>query len=784
MADETGRLPAGAASGGSPVLAIEDLHVYYGHAHALQGVSLTLDHGVLAVVGRNGMGKTTLCNAVMGLTPARGGSVRLAGREILGREPSTIVGEGVSYVPQGRRVWPSLSVDEHLRLAARSGRERGSWTVERVYAFFPRLTERRRNGGAQLSGGEQQMLAIGRALLSNPRLIVMDEPTEGLAPVVVRQVADMLRHLAEEGEISVLLIEQNLGVALDVAETVGIMVNGRIVRAMPAAELAHDPALQQRLLGVRAGEDQAPSVGEARAAAADEAEAPPTVIRVRRRADGAGEDAPPPAGLSTEDATPGPTRWSQGNPAAPPTSWSGSRVPSEAPARATSDRPAGRGDPGPPEAGAPRTGSTAPSGEVQVPVARIYDRAAYVVGTFDTKGRELEFVRNQLRARGLRTVTVDLSTGGKPSQADVTPKEVARHHPNGADAVFTGDRGAAVAAMAEAFAVFLPTRRDLGGVVSAGGSGGTALATPAMRRLPVGTPKVMVSTVASGNTAPYVGPTDICMMYSVTDVQGLNSVSERILANAANALAGMIAHAPDRATDRSETDRRGVGARKPAVGLTMFGVTTPCVQAVVAALEDRYDCLVFHATGTGGQSMEKLADSGMLAGLIDVTTTEIADLHMGGVFSAGEDRLGAAIRTRLPYVGSCGALDMVNWGAMDTVPDRYRARNLYAHNPQVTLMRTTAEENAAMGAWIAERLNRCEGPVRFLIPEGGVSLLDAPGQPFHDPAADAALFRAVEAGFRPTSRRRLIKLPYNLNEPPFAAAVVEQFLAIAEAKAA
>jgi uncharacterized protein (UPF0261 family) len=334
-------------------------------------------------------------------------------------------------------------------------------------------------------------------------------------------------------------------------------------------------------------------------------------------------------------------------------------------------------------------------------------------------------------------------------------------------AVFTDDRGRSVAAMAEAFERFIVTRRDLGGIISAGGSGGTALATPAMRRLPVGVPKVMVSTVASGNVKDYVGPVDICMMYSVTDVAGINRISEQVLSNAAHALAGMITHA-----------RRTQSDTKPAIGLTMFGVTTPCVQAVAKALEDRFDTLVFHATGTGGQSMEKLADSGLLAGVVDVTTTEVCDLLMGGVMSAGEDRFGAIIRTRIPYVASCGALDMVNFGPIDTVPAHYRGRNLYQHNPQVTLLRTTAEENERMGRWIGERLNRMEGPVRFLIPEGGVSLLDQPGGAFHDPAADAALFKALEATVRQTPRRRLMRLPCNINDPAFAEALVKNFLEI------
>ena len=392
---------------------------------------------------------------------------------------------------------------------------------------------------------------------------------------------------------------------------------------------------------------------------------------------------------------------------------------------------------------------------------------AYVIGTCDTKGPELAYIKGLLEAAGVPSVLVDVGIRSDGGAADVSPREVAACHPGGA-AVFSDDRGAAIAAMAEALTAFLATR-DVGGAIGAGGSGGTALISPALRALPVGVPKVLVSTVASGNVGPYVGPADICMMYSVTDVQGLNSISRRVLGNAAHALAGMMRHAIPPAPEPA----------KPALGLTMFGVTTPCVQKVAAALEADYDCLVFHATGTGGQSMEKLVDSGLIAGVIDVTTTEVCDLLMGGVFSAGDDRLGAIIRTGVPYVGSCGALDMVNFGAMDSVPERYRGRNLYVHNPQVTLMRTTPEENVRMAEWIALRLNRMPGPVRFFLPEGGVSLLDAPGQPFHDPVADAALFDTLEAKVVASATRRLIRLPGNLNDPAFASALVAAFREIA-----
>ena len=261
------RFPAPAAIGmsilqvsGTPILQVSGLNVYYGRSHALQGVDLTLPSGVLSVVGRNGMGKTTLCKAIMGLVPASSGTVRLAGENILGRSPAEVARLGVGYVPQGRRLWRSLTVDEHLRLVQRP--KRGAWTIERVYEAFPRLAERRGNGGAQLSGGEQQMLAISRALLLNPRLLVMDEPTEGLAPVIVAHVEEILVRLAAEGEVAILVIEQNIGVATELSETVAIMVNGRVNRVIDSATIAADRDLQQRLLGVgRHGHDDTDAAG-------------------------------------------------------------------------------------------------------------------------------------------------------------------------------------------------------------------------------------------------------------------------------------------------------------------------------------------------------------------------------------------------------------------------------------------------------------------------------------------------------------------------------------------
>ena len=717
---DDGKKPAG------PILVVEGLDVYYGRAHALQGVSFTLDAGVFGIVGRNGMGKTTLCNAITGLVKATG-RVVLAGEQILGLAPNQITQRGIAYVPQGRRVWPSLSVDETLRLVAPRRRD-----IDRIYTMFPRLAERKGHGGAQLSGGEQQMLAIGRALLLDPKLLVMDEPTEGLAPVIVEQVERALRDLAHAGEIAVLLIEQNLGVAMDVADRIGVMVNGRISQEMAASELAADRELQERLLGVRSSDDEL----EAEVAAPPSAPDTVQVLTVRRSF---GEGAP-----ALDDPAPrmvrGFNRWNAGGTAAPVSDIA--RGPSAAPAPAP--KPA-----------------AAAAQVFDFPVAASSGRAAYVAGTFDTKGRELFFLRQCLEKLGLRVLTVDLATSGKPSPASVHPREVARFHPEGEHAVFTNDRGRSVSAMAIAFERFMLQRRDVGGLISAGGSGGTTLATQAMRALPIGTPKVMVSTMASGDTRPYVGPSDICMMYSITDVQGINRISEKVLANAAHALAGMIAHPAAAASDT-----------KPALGLTMFGVTTPCVQMVTKRLEAEYDCLVFHATGVGGQSMEKLVDSGLLAGVIDVSTTEIADEIAGGVLSAGPTRLDVFARHALPYVGSCGALDMANFGPWDSVPERFKGRLLHRHNPTVTLMRTTVEENRAMGEFIARKLNAMVGPVRFLIPEGGVSMIDRPGQPFHDPEADRALFEAIERGFRGGADRELKRLPHNINDEAFADALV------------
>ena len=392
-------------------------------------------------------------------------------------------------------------------------------------------------------------------------------------------------------------------------------------------------------------------------------------------------------------------------------------------------------------------------------------KSVYVIGTCDTKEAELRYAVERAGAAGAAVVLVDISTTPSTARADFTPEIVARYHPDGADAALGhADRGRAVAAMGEALTAFLLTRRDIGAVLGLGGGGNTSIVTTAMRELPIGVPKLMVSTMASGNVAPYVGPTDIAMMHAVADIAGLNAITRKVIGNAAHAAAGMaLNQVPE------------VAAIKRAVGLTMFGVTTACIMQIRHLLESEAECFVFHATGTGGQCMEKLIDSGLLTAALDITTTEVADYLVGGVLPCTEDRFGAAIRRRIPFVGSVGAVDMVNFGARETVPAPFVGRNLYVHNPQVTLMRTTAEENRAIGRWIVARINGMAGPVRFLLPLGGVSAIDAPGKPFHDSAADAALFAAIRSGWIDAPNRRLVEVDAHINDPAFAEAAVQAF---------
>jgi uncharacterized protein (UPF0261 family) len=394
--------------------------------------------------------------------------------------------------------------------------------------------------------------------------------------------------------------------------------------------------------------------------------------------------------------------------------------------------------------------------------------AVLLLGTLDTKGDEFEFLRERLRLAGVEALLADVGTlEPARAEADIPREQVGAE--TGVDVKAlgeAGDRGAAIAAMAGAAAALARRLYEEGriqGVLSAGGSGNTAIATAAMQALPVGVPKLMVSTMAAGDTSAYVGGVDVMMMASVTDVAGINSISARILANAAAAMAGMVS---------APAPKPGDG--RPLVAATMFGVTTPCVTRAREELERRgYEVLVFHATGTGGKAMEALAEGGLLRGVLDVTTTELCDDLVGGVLSAGPARLEAAGRAGLPQVVSLGALDMVNFGARDTVPPKFEDRNLYVHNPSVTLMRTTPEECAELGRRIARKLAAATGPVSLFVPLAGVSMIDAEGQPFHDPEADAALFDALREGLE-GSQVELIELDHNVNDEEFAIAMAEK----------
>lgn len=387
--------------------------------------------------------------------------------------------------------------------------------------------------------------------------------------------------------------------------------------------------------------------------------------------------------------------------------------------------------------------------------------AAYVIGTFDTKAEELLYVADLLRAAGVSAITVDVGTKTPAAQADFPSSAVAACHPDGSAAVFNvADRGAAVTAMTAALRRFIEQRGDVGGIVGLGGSGGTSIIAPTLRALPIGMPKIMVSTLAAGDVGPFVGVHDVTMMFPVTDIAGLNRLSRVILANAAHALAGMMTRSVPVLADA-----------RPALGLSMFGVTTPCIRQLTAHLAADYECQVFHANGPGGRALEAIAAAGLLQGMVDLTTTEAADHLLGGVCTAGPERFDVVAKTGIPWIGSCGALDMVNFWAPETIPDRYRGRLFHVHNANVTLMRTTATELEAIAAWIAGKLNTSKGPVRLLLPEGGVSMLDAPGQSFHDPAADQALFAAFERHFVITAAHRLIRVPQHINDAGFVAEV-------------
>jgi uncharacterized protein (UPF0261 family) len=386
-----------------------------------------------------------------------------------------------------------------------------------------------------------------------------------------------------------------------------------------------------------------------------------------------------------------------------------------------------------------------------------------LIGTLDTKGEEIRFLKQHLTAAGVEVLVLDVGVLGAPAFVpDVTREQILACT---GERLTHGDRGKSIAAMERAVAAWCRTHGDqIAGVLGVGGSAGTSIATAGMREVRIGVPKLMVSTMASGNTRPYVGTSDIAMLYPVGDFTGLNRLTRSILVTAANAIAGMCSF---------PLDEVGGAPERPVLAATMFGVTTPCVNRVRELLESKgFEILVFHATGSGGEAMERLVRDGFIEGVLDVTTTELADELVGGVLTAGPHRLEAAGERGIPQVISAGALDMVNFGPPDTIPTEFRGRLFYQHNSSVTLMRTTARENAELGKIIATKANAARGPVSIVLPLRGVSAIDAAGQPFYDAEADAALFDAI----RQHAKIKVMELNAHINDSEFAAAVAEEFL--------
>lgn len=394
-----------------------------------------------------------------------------------------------------------------------------------------------------------------------------------------------------------------------------------------------------------------------------------------------------------------------------------------------------------------------------------------VLGTFDTKGKELKFIKECIEEHGLKTLCINTGVFEPVVEPDISSGEVAAAV--GADInaiVEKRDRATATEVLAKGTEKLIPQLYAEGkfdGIISIGGSGGTSLATPAMRQLPLGVPKVMVSTMASGDVSPYVGTSDIVMIPSVVDAEGLNDISKVIFSNAANAVVGMV-------QNRKEIESDG----KPLLAATMFGVTTPCVKAAEDYLHEQgYDVLVFHATGTGGKCMEALIDQGFIKGVLDLTTTEWCDEVVGGVLNAGPNRLTAAGKNGIPQVVSVGALDMVNFGPMDTVPAQFKDRNLYKHNPTVTLMRTTADELKSIGHEIATRLADATGKTTLMLPLKGVSMIDVEGLPFYDAEADKVLFDTLRTELA-NSNVEIVELDTDINDKEFAVAAAKKLISL------
>lgn len=398
-------------------------------------------------------------------------------------------------------------------------------------------------------------------------------------------------------------------------------------------------------------------------------------------------------------------------------------------------------------------------------------KKAILIGTLDTKGLEFKFIKEILENSDVETIVIDTGVLGDPLfEPDISSEEVARAGGSSVEELRKkNDRGEAIAVMTSGISQVvnkLVEAGSVGGIFGMGGTAGTTVGAVAMRGAPIGIPKLLVSTVASGDTRPYVGVKDVMMMYSVVDIAGLNKLSRTILKNAANALSGMIKGLDSDIS--AEED-------KTMLAMTMFGVTTPCATRVREILENKgFDVLVFHATGTGGMAMEDLIQSGFIKGVVDITTTELADYLVGGIFSAGSSRLEAAGKARIPQIVSVGALDMVNFGPIETVPQQFKDRLFYQHNPTTTLMRTTVKENEKLGQMLSEKLNKSSSPTVLLFPKGGVSLLDLPGKAFEGPEQRQALYNAIKKNLRPDIP--MIETEKDINDPDTAELIANQFM--------
>lgn len=395
-----------------------------------------------------------------------------------------------------------------------------------------------------------------------------------------------------------------------------------------------------------------------------------------------------------------------------------------------------------------------------------------IAGTFDTKGKELKFIKDLIEESGVNTLCIHTGVFEPLVTPDVSNAELAAAVGEDINSIIAKrDRATATDVLSRGMEVLVPqlfAQGKFDGIISIGGSGGTSLATPAMRALPVGVPKVMVSTMASGDVSPYVGTSDIIMIPSVVDAEGLNDISKRIFSNAVNALVGMV-------QNYKEIKSEG----KPLLAATMFGVTTPCIKTAKEYLENQgYEVLVFHATGTGGRCMESLIKAGFIKGVLDITTTEWCDEVVGGVLNGGPNRLDAAGQAGIPQVVSVGALDMVNFGPIDSVPAQFKERNLYKHNPTVTLMRTTAEELKEIGGIIAGKLNAAKSPTVMMLPLKGVSAIDVEGGPFYDAEADKALFDTIRSFLN--DNVELVEMDNAINDEAFAVAAAKKLIALLE----